>query len=270
MLSSINTNDFVKYSVKIYGKPKKKYVKIADEIASIDVPRDTTQGIIKGETLKDIFKDMLHEYYKVNEWNIILSNNYTTTVYSNRKIIEINKDRLFSIEEVKRLLNHEINVHVLRAINGSHQLFKILSIGLPKYLLTEEGLAVYMEFKSDIATSIYPLKLRAARLLSVNMMLKGHSFVDTYHRIKEYGFDKETTWSIVTRVFRGGGLTKDHIYFQGYYEIQQFLKKDEHKKLIQLYTGKIGLQHLKLIEILKEKRYIYEPKVLPETLKENI
>ncbi|NPA38393.1 MAG: DUF1704 domain-containing protein [Candidatus Nanohaloarchaeota archaeon] len=266
MLKNINTSKFTKYSKKIYGRPSLKYVKVAEELAHIKTYKKEHQKVISGKTLKEIFEDMLNVYYNLN-WKIEFTDQYATSVIPTKKTIKLNKDRMFSIEEVKRLVNHEIKVHVLRSVNGYNQPYQILGTGLPKYLKTEEGLAVHMEVKQDIADA-YALKLRAVRLLAVRMMLKHHSFREVFKFVKARGFDDETSWSITMRVFRGGGFTKDYVYLEGYYEVSNYLNKQTDEKMRLLYTGKIGLKDTRLIQKMLNKGLLTPPSYLPEELEE--
>ncbi len=265
IIENLGSSEVKKISTKIYGKPSNHTLKEARKIVDAGVVKESEPKIMSAETLLNIFKDTLEVYYKVNDWKIELTDKYATTVYPESKLISINKNRIFGLKEVKRLVNHEIKVHVLRTINGYEQGFQVMGLGLPHYLKTEEGLAIFME-KITGVLDLYALKLRSARVIAVDKMLKNYSFVDVFNEMKEYGFEDEVAWNITYRVFRGGGFTKDYIYLEGFFEIEKFVNKEGLKSLKDLFVGKIGLQHLKYIRDLMNEGMILSPRYLPEEL----
>lgn len=265
IIENLGSSKVKEISTKIYGKPSNHTIKEARKIVDAEIVKETEPKIISAETLLNIFRDILEVYYKVNDWKIELTNKYATTVYPELKLISINKNRMFGLKEVKRLVNHEIKVHVLRTINGYEQGFQVMGYGLPYYLKTEEGLAVFME-KIIGVLDLYALKLRSARVIAVDMMLKNYRFVDIFNAMKEYGFEDEVSWNITYRVYRGGGCTKDYIYLEGLFEIEKFVNKEGLKGLKDLFVGKIGLQHLKYIRYLMKEGIILSPRYLPEEL----
>ena len=85
--------------------------------------------------------------YGLLDWRVEVRPNLaaTNTDPANR-VINLRADLQASMEEMKRLVVHEIDTHVLRAANGYHQPYQIFAVGaVPSYMMTEEGLAVVNE-----------------------------------------------------------------------------------------------------------------------------
>ena len=85
-----------------------------------------------------------------------------------------------------------------------------------------------------------------------------NQLVDRYH------FEKKTAFGVTTRVFRGGGLTKDAVYLQGLHQILNYLGRG--KKLEPLFVGKISLEHIQIIQELRYRGVLKEPPLTPRFL----
>jgi uncharacterized protein (TIGR02421 family) len=164
------------------------------------------------------------------------------------------------------LLHHEIGTHALTYFNGLAQPFRQLSLGLPGYDELQEGLAVLAEFLSGGLT---PSRLRtlAARVVAVHMLLDGASFVDVFRELHHRnGFQQEAAFTITTRVFRGGGLTKDAVYLRGLLRILEYLGSGG--SLETLFVGKIAAHHVKMIRELQARNVLVPAPLLPRYLED--
>lgn len=191
-------------------------------------------------------------------------------VNSLRREIYIDHSARFPETSVKRYLCHEIRTHVFRAENGKIQPFRIFLSGFPAYGETEEGLAVYNEYRSgflDPAT----LKKYSARVV-VAAECKEATFSELYEEILPY-FPPDMAYTLVQRVKRGltdtslpGGYTKDFIYLSGYEKVRAFMEKQasESEALKVLYCGKIGLDNFELARGLLEEGILRAPRFLPD------
>ncbi|MDX1400503.1 MAG: flavohemoglobin expression-modulating QEGLA motif protein [Kiloniellales bacterium] len=167
---------------------------------------------------------------------------------------------------VHALLQHEVGTHLLTYINGKAQPFKQLSSGLAGYEELQEGLAVLAEHLVGGLTA-NRLRFLAGRVLAVRALTEGASFVETFRTLKdEHGFGDYAAFSITTRVFRGGGLTKDAIYLHGLVKVIEYLK--DGGLLEPLFVGKIGLEHIPLIEELRWRKVLKESPLRPRFLDE--
>ena len=167
-------------------------------------------------------------------------------------------------ERVAPLLHHEVGTHVVTYQNGARQPLALLTIGLPGYDETQEGLAVLAEYVSG---GLDPRRLRvlAARVVSIARMLDGAEFLEIFDSLREeYGLPARTAWSIATRVVVGGGSVKDAIYLRGIARLLDALA--EGISLDVLFVGKLALDHIPLIEDLLERGVLHGPWVRPRWL----
>ena len=252
----------VELSEELYGKPKKATVDFAKYILEQKQSYYEYPKILGAEYLKKEMEKIL-EKYNLKDWKIEFSEKPEVTVSPLKKRITIGKNRKFSEKDIRRLIEHEIGVHALRAENGSLQPLEIFVAGFPGYLKTEEGFALYRE---EVTKLLDNKKLReyAARVIAVDMVYNGYEFKQIFEKLKSYGFSDEEGWNITYRALRAGGFCKDHIYLEGLREIEEFLEKgNKKKKLKLLYVGKIGLNDLELVENLLNAKEIIKPKYFP-------
>ena len=120
----------------------------------------------------------------------------------------------FRADRVQPLLHHEVGTHVVTYLNGARQPLTLLTIGLPGYDETQEGLAVLAEY---LTGGLDPRRLRvlAARVVAVDKMLGGDGFLEIFESLRgDYSIPNRTAWSITSRVMVGGGSAKDAIYLR--------------------------------------------------------
>ena len=246
----LNRNNGKEYSdwlTSLYGIPKKDLFYSANKIIAKTPKVQVAKGnLTPKETLNIFIKELSNR--KFSEWAVVLDNiPAKISINPLSRIITINKEVLFSDKEIKRLIAHEIDVHVLRNENGKLQEDKIFSYGFPNYLKTEEGLAITSEKKQGLLEN-NDLRRYCSRVIASYFSNK-KSFSDIFHHIKEnHSFDE--AFSIVLRIKRGlvdtsilGGYTKDQVYLAGYLE----LKEQDVSTFKNLYCGKIGLRDIEFV-----------------------
>ncbi|MEJ2501464.1 MAG: DUF1704 domain-containing protein, partial [Campylobacterales bacterium] len=81
-----------------------------------------------------------------------------------------------------------------------------------------------------------------------------------------YGFKPKTAFTITTRIFRGGGLTKDAVYLRGLLDILDYIAKGG--AIEPLYVGKIAANHIPLVEELLYREILSRPPLFPRYLQE--
>jgi uncharacterized protein (TIGR02421 family) len=261
-----NSANFTSYSIKAYGFPDNDLVKKAYYLLT---STNTAESIdIKNYNSK-ILVDKLQnrlESYGLN-WKLIELAPSTTkvTVDSETRTIYLNKSMKYSENDLKRLMVHEIDTHVIKAENGRNQPFKIFSTGLANSLSTEEGIAVVSEENNNVLDK-KTLRLYAGRVIAV-FLSENKSFFDIFTELLKY-FDEHDALYITQRVKKGlhntsewGGFTKDYVYFDGYYKVKEFLNFNEDSKI--LFVGSIGLEDIPDIKILMRTGIIKEPKIVP-------
>ena len=127
----------------------------------------------------------------------------------------------------------------------------LLTVGLPGYDETQEGLAVLAEY---LTGGLDPRRLRvlAARVVAVDKMLDGEGFLEIFESLRgDYSIPSRTAWSIATRVVVGGGSAKDAIYLRGISRILDAL--GEGSTLDPLLVGKLALDHIPLVQDLLDR-----------------
>jgi hypothetical protein len=101
------------------------------------------------------------------------------------------------------------------------------------------------------------LRTLAVRVLAVNSMLKEQDFYQTYSYLAdELGLDKDMAFTTTTRVYRGGGFTKDHLYLAGFIEM---LHQAQQRSLDNLLIGKCSWKYHDLIDELVERKWLQPP-----------
>ncbi len=166
-----------------------------------------------------------------------------------------------SKSRAEALIQHEVGTHVLTYYNGKAQPLKQLYLGSPGYEDLQEGLAVLAEY---LVGGLTPDRFRilAARVVAIHAMLNGADFIETFKLLhKKYEFSPESAFSLTTRVFRGGGLTKDAVYLKGLVDLLKYLSSG--KPLEPLLIGKIRQDYIPLIEELKKREILKDAPLRP-------
>ncbi|WP_200763956.1 flavohemoglobin expression-modulating QEGLA motif protein [Nitrosophilus alvini] len=269
MLSDRGTKKFLYGSLQVYGRPDENLKESAKKIIEITKEHTTPKESkkIDAKRFAEYAKKEI-EYYK----NIypdfkadieIREDIVSSAMVSSEKFL-IYKWATFPEHRIEALLNHEIGTHILTFFNGLSQPFKQLHTGLCGYDEMQEGLAVLSEYLCDGLT-IQRLKILAARVLAVDAMVEGADFIETFRfLINSANLSHKSAFSVTTRVFRGGGLTKDAVYLRGFLEILNYIKEDG--KIKPLYAGKIAAKHIPIIQELILRKVLHEPPLYPKYL----
>lgn len=169
-----------------------------------------------------------------------------------------------SLRRVEPLMAHEVSIHLVTGHNGAKQPLSLFASGLAGYEEIQEGLGVFAEWAVG---GLYASRLRliAARVIAVRMMLDGADFVHCYHELKRNcGIDRRTSFRICSRVFRSGGFAKDAIYLRGFFRVMEFLS--EGGDLAPYWMGKIAPVHVPVVKELAERGLAAPGRLVPEFL----
>ena len=164
---------------------------------------------------------------------------------------------------VDALLQHEIGTHIVTYVNGSRQPLRVLASGLAGYEETQEGLAVLAEYLVGGLTASR-LRQIAARVVAVHHMIDGQSFRTVHCTLVDAGFSSTEAFSIVMRVYRSGGLTKDAVYLRGLSDLAAHLGAG--RSIDVLWLGKMALSSAPLIEDLWQRGVLVGPLIRPRYL----
>jgi uncharacterized protein (TIGR02421 family) len=128
----------------------------------------------------------------------------------------------------------------------------------------QEGLAVLSEY---LVGELNPVRLRllAGRVVAAHSVTSGSDFQETFKLLnQDHHFSPYTAFEITLRVHRGGGFTKDMVYLRGFSHLLDYIKT--HDKIDILYTGKVSLEFLPLIEELSWREVIKPATLKPRYL----
>lgn len=262
---SIGTPDFLYDSLRYYGEPSQKDLRNAHFILHLPEEVDSEHDAIlnAGEMRQELERFAQQQGY---QYSIRLDDNMIANALVSGTTIKINSAARVSETEVRALAHHELGVHLVTTLNGRAQPLKILSMGCPVNTMTQEGLAIFCEYLAGFMT-LSRLKILALRVLAVDSMIEDKDFKKTFLLLKEqYGASDEQAFTITARVYRGGGLTKDYLYLQGFH---QMLNAYEHRDDFSLLlAGKVSLDYLDVIRRLIDKGLLLAPKLIsPSILK---
>lgn len=256
MLLHLGKKEYRILSQHLYGTPKHETYKIALDMIN-NISWEQEEKSINVEEGKRYFEEVLH-LFGLNNWKVMISSNHiAVSVNTKRKTITIPKSRKFTLNDIKRLIVHEIGTHVFRAENALRQKIDLLKYPFPNYILTEEGMALYREFKNNLMDH-YTLKEYALRYVAVYDMLMNNDFNHTFSILNEY-VSREDAWRISLRAYRGGGQVKDYVYLEGFLTIKGIIDRKGNKVEELLNCCLSNYEYLPLLEKLKKDGLLFPP-----------
>ena len=270
MLSDIGTKRFVFGSQQVYGELTASLLSLAQSLLeriNAHNREDMSGGeVTAAEFAKRARKEV--EYYQklmpqFTAEVVIRDDMYAGLMCSDGNLL-IGRDAKIPRSRVDALLHHEVGTHLLTYYNGLVEPFKLLHTGLAGYDSLQEGLAVLSEYLVG-GLSKPRLRLLAARVWAVHMLLEGASFIETFRVLtKEFELTQRVAYTVTMRVYRGGGLTKDAVYLRGLLEILDYLGQGG--TLDPLFVGKIAGEHIRFVRELLHRKVILPAVLQPRYL----
>ena len=261
MLASIGTDRFVLNSVRYFGRPSDLDLRNAEFLLScpddaVEHPKNLT-----AEEAKVVFEEAVREYGFKCKIEISTKTTAEAMVLNYQRTLRLKKGAMFSEFFINALVNHEIGVHMVTTINATLQPLQVFKLGLPVNTKTQEGLAVLAEYLCGSIT-IRRLKELGLRVVAIDRMLEGHDFKSVYqHLVAELNIDSDRAFQLCTRVFCGGGFTKDYLYLNGLREVLEYYRSGN--PLDNLLIGKTSMSHLPTLNELVERKMLLPPKYMP-------
>ncbi len=291
MLMNRGTHVFYDYSKKLYGSPSELCndgkTKLSDLshslnslLTSLEESRfgDIYEKNLTAEMVVEELKIRLGNYFVSENIKVKLSDGIISDASAGSDYIKIKKGVMFSQRDLDVFEVHEGRVHLGTTINGQNQPYaKWLSKGPPCSTVTQEGLAVMMEF---LTCALIPGRAKRLndRLIAAQMAEEGANLLEVidYYRGKNQT-DRQAIRN-AGRIFRGASLeggtpfTKDIAYLKGFVMTYNFMRasvKDGRADLIPfLFAGKVALEDIPVLFDYHQMGVIDLPKYLPPQIRD--
>jgi uncharacterized protein (TIGR02421 family) len=265
LLAERGTPDFLLTSLKLYGRPEGATLKEADTLLGIDAvpePHELTARDVQARLEREVA--LYVERDPTFKCGIRVKRGLASRAITLERRVELRAESAFSVRLAEGLAAHEVGVHALTTHNGAAQPLEILRYGLPGSRRTQEGLAVFSEFRAGALTPSR-LKTLGLRTRLVGLLAEGATFVDAVRAVqKSHALELDDAYELVFRVYRGGGLTKDGVYLSGFLDVVKYWLAG--KDLRVLVAGKVSLENASIVRDLVLRGVLRAPRLLPRFL----
>jgi uncharacterized protein (TIGR02421 family) len=191
--------------------------------------------------------------------------------------VKLRADACFNMRDLRVLEVHEVWVHLGTTLNGLAQPYcSFLGKGPPSAAVTQEGLAVLMEILTLSSTPNRLMKL-IDRVRAITLAEEGANFLEIFRFFLDKGLDREESYTLTSRVFRGSSpdglpFTKDLTYIKGFVLTYNFIRlavsKGKPERIPLLFCGKTMLEDMKVLAELVEEGTVVPPRFLPPQFKD--
>jgi len=240
-ISSIGTEEFWYHAKRLFEFDLIHADKIITTLPPVSFQNENHTYLYSAPEIAEIFRTIFSDTYNLPDVTVRIDHFADHIIRAGRRGITIGAKVKRFDTNVKRLVAHEIESHVLQHYNMDllhNPLVKLVNFN--EGLLYGEGIAVYNEIKSGTITKKsyedYYFRLKAVGMLS-------KSFRQIYTNLSEY-LAPERAFLITFRVKRGmkdtgrsGGFPKDASYLLGYKKVHEYVKAGLH--LDYLYLSKV-------------------------------
>lgn len=256
LLATIGTDEFMYNSLKYYGEPSEEDIANARFLLHLKPQVNENEKVLNADEAIACFKAQAQEWglnCRIEKSAKIVAK---AMVNNDKALLLVNRDASFTEKEIHAFAYHELGIHMVTTLNAKKQPLKVFGLGLSGNTHTQEGLAIYSEYCSGSLT-LSRLQTLALRVIAVNYMLKHRDFVKTFHTlVSEFELDREFAFTLTTRVYRGGGFTKDYLYLSGFRDIVELAKT---RPLDNLLVGKTGLLDFDITNEVVERGLVHKP-----------
>ena len=268
MISTLGRSKFLYNSLRYFGRPSAKDLHNANYILHLpDIPGEAKrEPMLNAKDAILAFREGLDGYgikAKITESNKVISQ---VMVLNSKQSVLVKPSATFRKKELQALIEHEIGVHMVTTMNSSEQNLKVFNLGLPINTLTQEGLAILAEYLSGNLT-LSRLRKLALRVIAVDMMCSGADFVECFNQLKnKYDVEPNLAFNITTRIYRGGGFTKDYLYLSGFVKVLRFWENQNDLK--PLLIGKTSIDFYNVIDEMIGREMVSPPKYVTRSFEE--
>ena len=267
MLSDIGTDRFLPGSLQVFGAVTPALLTLANDVLARCPEPDRGTDMIPARTFAERARREIRQYRRQMPSfaaRVIVRDDMYSGLLSSGGNLLVGRETLIAAHRVEALLHHEVGTHLVTYFNGQAQPLRLLQVGLAGYDALQEGLAVLSEYLVG-GLSLGRLRTLAARVVAVDRMIRGAPFVDTFQLLVDgLGFEPRVAHTILVRVYRGGGLTKDAVYLRGLVEVLRYLGR--HGELEALFAGKFASDHIPIVRELLFRGVLRQPQVRPRFL----
>lgn len=260
LLRTRGTAAFGRLAARIYGLPDARLLRTAHSILdrTYDLDQFPTESRFSASDRIDatsMARTMRAELDRmgVHDWSVCIQDEMSArmSVTARHREVRIKSDSLFTAEDERRLIVHELRTHVVRACNGFRSGLLNLGLGLRDYMATEEGLASVMEQRHGLLRRSQ-VETYAYRALGAALSHE-FGFADTFRELIRLGASSGLAWDVAMRVKRGltdtsmpGGFPKDYVYLQGRELVVDYLRGGGREQ--DLFLGKISVEHIPVVK----------------------
>jgi uncharacterized protein (TIGR02421 family) len=248
------------------------FVVLADELDA-DLTDPDAEAVLPAETVRAELQAAVDRVFVQHQVEVQLDPDLVAKAAAGSARVRLRTGSLFSPADVRQLLEHEVLVHTLTAINGREQPnLKSLGQSSPRVTATQEGLATFAEQITG-SIDIRRMKRISLRIQAIDRALKGADFVEVFRFFRGAGQGTIDSFSSSMRVFRGVPLTggaafcKDTVYLHGLLSVHTFFRwalKHRRLNLLRwLFAGKLALHDVLALQPWFESGWIAAPTYLP-------
>jgi uncharacterized protein (TIGR02421 family) len=257
ILQAIGTSHFHTAAIDLYGSAIDLDNKTLNKEAG-DFNYDTShKNDKKLLSTKEIVKacEVLFKQYDLKNWKVVVKDKMTSDFSAGKHgKIFVKSTAKIDATSLRSTLAHEIETHVLTAVNGTKQPYQLFVQGFANYLTTQEGLAIYNQTIIEQSEIKFQRIARDLQLLKIS---ETGSFREVFNEALKYTDDPEIAFERTLRSKRGmgdtsgpGSFTKRLVYYHGYKAVKEYI--DAGGDINFLYLGKIAIEDKELIEDLEE------------------
>ncbi|MFB9068095.1 flavohemoglobin expression-modulating QEGLA motif protein [Pseudofulvimonas gallinarii] len=248
------------------------FIVLADELDA-ELDDADSAAVIPAEIARDRMQAAIDAVFDHHRIQVQLDPELVAKAAAGATRVRLRSGSHFSAADVRQLLEHEVLVHSLTAINGREQPhFRSLAQSSPRVTATQEGLATFAEQITG-CIDIRRMKRISLRILAIDRAIQGADFVEVYRFFRDAGQSKVDSFASSMRVFRGvpvtggGAFCKDTVYLHGLLSVHTFFRWAlKHRRLNLLrwiFAGKLALHDVLALEPFFEAGWLVPPTYLP-------
>lgn len=264
MIAAIGTLEFTVRSLDLYGGPRDPLgptgtsnlhaaehflARSQDLIEASYIPDDAY--VLTPTSVAESLRARIDPVFLRHPIEVVIDPGMASKAAAGSRRVRIRAATGFSPNDVTQLIEHEIFVHSVTALNGREQPhLRSLGLGAPRTTCVQEGLATFAEMITN-SMDLGRLRRLALRVVATEMALGGADFIDLFRFFHDQGQNLHESFHSAMRVFRGGDVagrvafTKDVVYLSGLIQVHAFLLKaiqSRRPELIHhLFAGRLTL-----------------------------